>query len=96
MLGTIGELVRAFDSMTVKRLDMYPVGDRIVSLIDTVGRGEGRRGHVDIEFHDAHVTTFRDGLVSYWRVYGNAREAFSDVGLDPDDPGEPYPEGELS
>ncbi|HEX2360280.1 MAG TPA: nuclear transport factor 2 family protein [Solirubrobacterales bacterium] len=96
MVGTIGEVVRAFKSITVKRLDMYPVGDRIVSLIHTVSRGEGRRGEVEIDFHDAHVATFRDGLVSYWRIYGDYREAFSDVGLDPDHPGEPYPEVERS
>lgn len=92
VLGMFGEMLRGFDTVVINRIDMYPIGDRVVSLIHTVGRGEGRLGEVDVEWRDAHVTTFRDGLVTYWRLYPDVREAFADVGLDPDDPGSPYPE----
>jgi ketosteroid isomerase-like protein len=90
LLKSIGEMVDAFDTMRVRSIEMYPVGDRIVSLVRTEARGEGTRGEMQVEMHDAHVTTFRDGKVVYWRIYHDPREAFADVGLDPDAPGEPY------
>lgn len=90
LLATFGEMVEAFDTMEVREIDMFAVGERVVSLIRTVGRGEGSRGEMELEMHDAHVTTFRDGKVVYWRIYHDPREAFEEVGLDPDDPGEPY------
>lgn len=90
LLRTFGEMVDAFDTMEVREIEMYAVGERVVSLIRTVGKGEGTRGEIELELHDAHVTTFRDGKVMYWRIYHDPREALSDVGLDPDDPGEPY------
>lgn len=90
VLRTFGMMVEAFDTMEVREIDMFAAGERVVSLIRTVGRGEGRRGEMELEMHDAHVTTFRDGKVVYWRIYHDPRDAFAEVGLDPDDPGEPY------
>jgi ketosteroid isomerase-like protein len=90
LMQAFGEMVGAFDTMQVREIDMYQVGDRVVSLIRTVGKGEGRRGEMELEMHDTHVTTFRGGKVVYWRIYHDRREAFEEVGLDPDDPGEPY------
>lgn len=90
LLGTLGELVGAFDAMRIRSTEMYRAGDRVLSLIRTAARGEGTRGEMELEFHDAHVTTFRDGRVVYWRIYHDQREAFEEVGLDPADPGEPY------
>jgi hypothetical protein len=32
---------------------------------------------------DAHTLTFRDGKITYWRLYLDQAEALSDAGLDP-------------
>jgi ketosteroid isomerase-like protein len=79
---TIGQMVDAFDQMTVRDFEFVPVGDRVVGLIHTAGRGEGRRGEMEVQIRDAHTMTFRNGKVVYWRLYLDAAEALSDVGLD--------------
>ena len=73
-------MTTGFDSMQVRRVDMYPAGDRIVSLIHTAGSGEGTRGEMEVEFRTAHVTTFADGKVVDWQVFDNARAAFEAAG----------------
>jgi ketosteroid isomerase-like protein len=92
VIATFSEMTTAFDSMQVRRIDMYPAGDRIVSLIHTAGSGEGTRGEMEVEFRTAHVTTFADGKVVGWQLFDNAPAAFEAAGLDPDAPGEPFPE----
>lgn len=92
VIATFSEMTTGFDSMQVLRIDMYPAGDRIVSLIHTAGSGEGTRGAMDVEFRTAHVTTFAGGKVVDWQVFDNARAAFEAAGLDPEAPGEPFPE----
>lgn len=92
VIATFSEMTTGFDSMQVRRIDMYPAGDRIVSLIHTAGSGEGTRGEMEVEFRTAHVTTFAAGKVIDWQVFDNARSAFDSAGLDPEAPGEPFPE----
>lgn len=92
VIATFSEMTTAFDSMQVRRIDMYPAGTRIVSLIHTAASGEGTRGEMEVEFRTAHVTTFADGKVVDWQVFDDARAAFEAAGLDPDAPGEPFPE----
>lgn len=77
-----GELIGAFEEMTVRDFEFIPVGDRVVGLIDTAGRGEGRRGEMEVQIRDAHMMTFRDGKITYWRLYLDPNEALADVGLD--------------
>ena len=83
VLGVIGEIVDAFDVMKVENYEAIPVGDRVVALVHTGGYGEGRRGEMDVELHDAHLMTFRDGKITYWRLYLDQAEALADAGLDP-------------
>ena len=90
LLRTLSELVDAFDAMQIRSIEMYQAGDRVLSLIRTAARGEGTRGEMELEFHDAHVTTYRGGRVTYWRIYHDQREAFGEVGLAPAAPGEPH------
>ncbi|MBA2545838.1 MAG: nuclear transport factor 2 family protein [Solirubrobacterales bacterium] len=92
VIATFSEMTTGFDSMQVRRIDMYPAGDRIVSLIHSAGSGEGIRGAMEVEFRTAHVTTFAGGKVVDWQVFDNARSAFESAGLDPEAPGEPFPE----
>lgn len=92
LLATFSEMTTAFDSMQVRRVDMYPAGDRIVSLVHSVGSGEGTRGEMQVEFRTAHVTTFTGGKVVDWKFFDNERAAFEAAGLDPEAPGEPFPE----
>jgi hypothetical protein len=48
---------------------------------------------MEVEIRDAHVMTFKDGKVTYWRLYVDQNEALTDAGLEPrsaqppDDPG---------
>lgn len=92
VIATFSEMTKAFDSMKVLKIDMYPAGDRIVSVIHTAGSGEGTRGEMEVEFRTAHVTTFAGGKVVEWKLFDDVPAAFEAVGLDPDAPGEPLPE----
>jgi ketosteroid isomerase-like protein len=83
VLRTIGEMVDAFEVMKVEDFEVIPVGDRVLALVHTAGHGHGRYGTMDVEFRDAHVMRFRDGKVTYWRLYVDQIEALADLGLDP-------------
>jgi uncharacterized protein len=71
------------DADTTEVLDFRVVasGDRVVVLTHT--RMGGKPGQLDVEVRDAHVMTYRDGKIVYWRLYLDRDEALSDVGLDP-------------
>jgi ketosteroid isomerase-like protein len=83
VLRIIGEMLTGFDRMQVTDFELIPVGDRVLALIATAGEGEGRYGKVDIEQRSAHAMTFRDGRITYWRLYDDQKEALADIGLDP-------------
>jgi ketosteroid isomerase-like protein len=80
---TFGEILDGFEEMKVEDFETIAAGDRVVALIHTAGRGEGRYGQIDYEQHDAHVMTFRNGKITYWRLYFDQAEALADAGLDP-------------
>jgi ketosteroid isomerase-like protein len=75
-------LMSGFEDVEIKDFHLLPAGDRVVALLHT--RGKGERVDLEVEQHDAHTLTFRDGKVAYWRVYLDQTEALSDAGLDPD------------
>jgi ketosteroid isomerase-like protein len=83
VISIIGQMVDGFEVMKVEDFEAIPVGDRVVALVRTGGYGEGSRGEMDIELRDAHLMTFRDGKIVYWRLYLNQAEALTDAGLDP-------------
>jgi len=66
----------------VRDYRLLPAGDRVVALSRTYSRGEG--GGPEVEVRDAHILTFRDGKIVYWRLYIDRTEALTDAGLDPD------------
>jgi ketosteroid isomerase-like protein len=75
------ELLRGTERIEVRGYDLLPAGDRVVALLNTYSRGEG--GTPEVVVRDAHTMTFRDGKVTYWRLYLDRAEALSDAGLDP-------------
>ena len=77
--------------MQVRRVDMFPAGDRIVPWFTPPGAERASRGEIDVEFRTAHVTTFSGGKVVDWQVFDTQRAAFEAAGLDPDAPGDPSP-----
>jgi ketosteroid isomerase-like protein len=83
VLRTFGEMLDGFEEMKVEDFEVIPAGDRVVALIHTAGYGHGRYGQIDLEQRDAHVMTFRDGKITYWRLYVDQAEALADAGLDP-------------
>jgi ketosteroid isomerase-like protein len=83
VLRTFGEMLDAFEKMTVENFELVPAGDRVLALIHTSGYGVGRYGGMDLETRDAHLMTFRDGKIVYWRLYVDQAEALADAGLDP-------------
>lgn len=95
----IGEMLSAFEVMQVRDFEFIPAGDRLVGLIHTYGQGAGSRGEMEVEFRDAHAMTFKDGKITYWRLYTDQAEALADAGLDPrsaeirgaGSPGDPEP-----
>jgi ketosteroid isomerase-like protein len=70
---------------SIKDWDLVPAGDRVIGLLHTHWR-DAKRGDLEVELRDAHMLTFRDGKVVYWRVYLDQREALKDAGLDPELP----------
>ncbi|MGH2983744.1 MAG: nuclear transport factor 2 family protein [Solirubrobacterales bacterium] len=83
VLRTFGEMLDAFEEMKVEDFEVIPAGDRVVALVHTAGYGQGRYGLMDVELRDAHVMTFRNGKITYWRLYMDQAEALADAGLDP-------------
>jgi ketosteroid isomerase-like protein len=83
VLSVLSQIVDAFEVMKVEDYEAIPVGDRVVGLIRTAASGEGRLGEMEVELHDAHVMTFRDGKITYLRLYVDQAEALADTGLDP-------------
>jgi ketosteroid isomerase-like protein len=74
-------LISGFDDVEIRDFRLLPAGDRVVALLHTRRRSE--RGNLDVETRDAHLITFRDGKITYWRLYVDQAEALEDAGLDP-------------
>ena len=81
VLEVLAELFKGAERMTVRDYELLPAGDRVVALTHLYVRGEG--GDPEVEFRGAHTMTFRDGKVTYWRIYLDRSEALADAGLDP-------------
>jgi ketosteroid isomerase-like protein len=73
--------ISGFDDVEIRDFRLLPAGDRVVALLHTRRRSE--RGDLDVETRDAHLITFRDGKITYWRIYLDQVEALQDAGLDP-------------
>jgi ketosteroid isomerase-like protein len=78
----IEQLMSGFRQVEIRDFRLLPAGDRVVALLHTHGRGE--RDDLEVELRDAHTVTFRDGKITYWRLYLDPAEALSDAGLDPE------------
>jgi ketosteroid isomerase-like protein len=75
-------LSSGFEDVEVRDFRLLPAGDRVVALLHTHSKGE--RDDIEMDVHDAHTITFRDGKISYWRLYIDQAEALTDAGLDPE------------
>ena len=73
--------ISGFDDVEVQDFRLLPAGDRVVGLIHT--RRWSERGDLEVETRDAHLITFRDGKITYGRLYLDQAEALEDAGLDP-------------
>jgi len=73
------ELIIEGADVKVRDFELHPAGDRVVALVRTHQRS--RANGAEIELHDAHMLTFRDGKIVYWRVYLDPAEALADAGL---------------
>jgi ketosteroid isomerase-like protein len=80
--GVVEQLMSGFANVQVRDFRLLPSGDRVVALLHTVSEGE--RDDITVETRDAHTMTFRNGKISYWRLYLDQAEALSDAGLDPE------------
>jgi ketosteroid isomerase-like protein len=78
----IEDLMSGFRHVEIRDFRLLPAGDRVVALLHTHGTGE--RDDLVVELRDAHTVTFRDGKITYWRLYLDPAEALSDAGLDPE------------
>jgi ketosteroid isomerase-like protein len=78
----VGLMTSGFEDVEIKDFRLLSAGDRVVALLHT--RGKGASVDLEVETHDAHTVTFRDGKIAYWRVYLDQTEALADAGLDPE------------
>jgi ketosteroid isomerase-like protein len=76
------QMLSGAERTEVRDYELLPAGDRVVALLRTYSRGEG--GNPEVEVRDAHTMTFRDGKITYWRLYLDRAEALTDAGLDPE------------
>lgn len=75
------QLMSGFEDVEIEDFKLLANGDRVVALLRT--RAKGERTDLEVVLRDAHTLTFRDGRISYWRLYLDQAEALSDAGLDP-------------
>jgi ketosteroid isomerase-like protein len=75
-------LISGFVDVEIRDFRLLPAGDRVVALLHT--RSKAGRDDLVVETRDAHMITFRDGKISYWRLYLDQAEALGDAGLDPE------------
>jgi Ketosteroid isomerase-related protein len=75
-------LMSGFEDVEIRDFRLLPAGDRVVALIHTHRKGE--RDDLEVDTRDAHTITFRDGKITYWRIYLDQVEALQDAGLDPE------------
>ena len=75
-------LISGFEDVEIRDFRLLAAGDRVVALLHTHRVGE--RDDLEIETRDAHTITFRDGKITYWRIYLDQVEALEDAGLDPE------------
>jgi ketosteroid isomerase-like protein len=75
-------LISGFEAVEIREFRLLPAGDRVVALLHTHSKGE--RDELEVETRDAHTITFRDGKITYWRLYLDQAEALTDAGLDPE------------
>ena len=81
VLRVCRQLMEGFANVEIKAFKLYSVGDRVIALLHTKSKGE--EDDIEMEVYDAHSITFRDGKISYWRLYPSQAEALEDAGLDP-------------
>jgi ketosteroid isomerase-like protein len=74
-------LMSGFKDVEIRGFRLLPAGDRVVALLHTHRMSE--RDDLEVETRDAHTITFRDGKITYWRIYLDQVEALQDAGLDP-------------
>ncbi len=75
-------LISGFEDVEIRDFRLLPAGDRVVALLHT--RRKSERNDLEVETQDAHTITFRDGKITYWRLYLDQVEALQDAGLDPE------------
>jgi ketosteroid isomerase-like protein len=85
MAGVWGELLGAWDHLTVRAEEIRDLGDGRV-LVLTTNRGRGKTSGLelgDTATHGANLFHVRDGRVARLVLYWDRANAFSDLGLRP-------------
>ena len=81
-VGRVIEMMMSgFEDVEIRDFRLLAAGDRVVALIHTHRRAEN---DLEVDTLDAHTITFRDGKITYWRIYLDQIEALQDAGLDPE------------
>jgi ketosteroid isomerase-like protein len=72
-------MVDIYEVITVDYSDVRDLGDRILALgtLHTIGKGSG----ISTEWTLAIVATWRDGLCTHWKDYGDTEQALEAAGL---------------
>ena len=72
-------LLDLFEVFELRYTDVRDLGDRVLALGTTrsVARGSG----IEQEFTIAVVATYKDGLLTHWKDYGDKQQALEAAGL---------------
>ena len=75
----MAELLDVFEVFEVRLTDVRDLGDRVLALGTTlsVARGSG----IEQETTLAVVATYKDGLLTHWKDYGDKQQALEAAGL---------------
>jgi uncharacterized protein len=78
-LQNITQLTEVFDDVQIEPEEFVDLGDHLVAVIHTAGRGKG--SGIRVESHVFHVWTIRDGKATRFRVYPTRAQALEAAGV---------------
>jgi uncharacterized protein len=77
-LQNLDQLAEVFEEIEVTPEEFIEVGDELVVVIHTAGRGKS--SGIRVENRVAHIWTLRDGKATRFRVYTSKEQALAEAG----------------
>ena len=73
------DLDEAWEDMEISEETYFDLGDKV--LVFYLLKGRGRQSGVEVRMENALVATWRDGRMTYFKVFRERDDALSELGL---------------